>query len=70
MNFVKKFLVKRIKGRIKVSRGVKALLLLVSNFFAGPWEPASLFCSLMKLTKRLSHEFHQVQDSKAIVIKI
>ena len=53
MNFVKKPLIERTKDRVRISKEVKALLLVVSDLFAGPWGPTSLFYSLIRSAKGL-----------------
>lgn len=53
INFVKRFLVKKeTKVEIRVLKKVGALLLLVLDFFTTFWL-ANLFCSLVKLGKKL-----------------
>ena len=42
---------KKIKNRLKAK--IKALLLLIINFFISFWALASLYYFLIKLTKRL-----------------
>ena len=49
MNFVKKSLVEGIRSGVGTLKRVEALLLPASNLFAGLEEPASLFCSPMRL---------------------
>ena len=67
---MKKSLMGEVKGKIKASKGVKASLLLVFNLFARPWGPTSLFCSLIRLVKRLLQGLRQAQDPGIIGIEI
>ena len=70
MNFVKRSLVKEIRGGVGALRGVKALLLLASDLFARLWGPVSSSCSLVRLAIGFLQGFYQVQDPGAISIKI
>ena len=59
-----------IKGKVEASKGVKALLLLVSNLSAKLWGLASSSCFLIGLAKKLLQKLYQAQDSKTITIEI
>ena len=70
MNFIKKSLVRRIRSRVRASKGIKALLLLASDLFIRSWGPISLSYSLVGLAKKLLQGFCQIQDLEAIAIEI
>ena len=60
----------KIRDRIRVSRGVKTLLLSISDFFARFWKPESSSCPPIKLIGRLIQRLCLAQDLKAIIIEI
>lgn len=54
INFMKRFSVKKKKKvRVKALEVIKTLLLLILDFFVGPWALASLSYSSIKLARRL-----------------
>ena len=70
MNFVKRLLIGGTKSRIGASGRVGALLLPVSDLFAGLWGLANSSCSLMGLARRLLQKLCRAQDSRAIAMEI
>ena len=66
----------RTKGGIRALREVRALkrigasLLTASDFFIGPWRPASSFCSPVGSAGGLLQRLCQARDPGAIAMEI
>lgn len=57
---------KGVFEEIRAFGEVRASLLLILDFFAGPWAPPGSTYFSVKLTRRLIQKLHFIRDPKAI----
>ena len=71
INFVKKSLARKgTKDGVGALQKIKVLLLPALDLLAGPWAPASSFCSSRIMVKKLIQELHWLMHNlEAIVME-